>query len=378
MVKVVVAGIGLLPFGRYPESTVAGMGWEAARSALLDAGLRPERVDAAYFANVLAATLENDITIGQNVFAEIGVVGVPVINVENACTSGSTAICLAANAIRSGEIETALIVGSEKMSVPGLGLISSGRTELETRLGMVTPASFALRAMRHMHEFGTTRRQMAGIVVKNRRHALLNGGNAMARAMTADEVLATPLVADPLTRAQCCPMADGAAAVLLAADRTDKRSIRLDAAVLCSGTYPQKPDLCHWETDYRGCALAYETAGLGPQDLDLAECHDAFSIAEILHYEAMGLCARGDGGRLAASGETALGGRIPVNVSGGLLGRGHPLAATGIAQVVELVTQLRGEAGARQVPGARAAIAQCMGGDRSGDTRSCTVIALCR
>lgn len=378
MANVVVAGIGLLPFGRYPESTVAGMGWEAARSALLDAGLRPERIDAAYFANVLAATLENDITIGQNVFAEIGVVGVPVINVENACTSGSTAICLAANAIRSGEIETALVVGSEKMSMPGLGLISSGRTELETRLGMVTPASFALRAMRHMHEFGTTKRQMAEIVVKNRRHALLNKDNAMARPMTAAEVLTTPLVADPLTRAQCCPMADGAAAVLLAADRIDSRSIRLDAAVLCSGTYPQKPNLCHWETDYRGCALAYETAGLGPEDLDLAECHDAFSIAEILHYEAMGLCARGDGGRLAASGETALGGRIPVNVSGGLLGRGHPLAATGIAQVAELVTQLRGEAGARQVPGARTGIAQCMGGDRNGDTRSCTVIALCR
>lgn len=380
MPEIIVAGIGVIPFGRYPEATVAGMGAAAARLALRDAGMAPGRVGAGYFANVLAATLEGDTAIGQNVFAEVGVTGVPVVNVENACTSGSTAIYLAVNAIRAGEIDTALVVGAEKMSIPGLGLISGGRSEIETRLGLVTPASFALRAARHMHDFGTTARQMAEIVVKNRRHAALNAGALFTTPVTAEEVLDAPMVADPLTRLQCCPVADGAAAIVLAAATggEPRRAIRVDAAILCSGGYPDVPDLSVWETDHRACGLAYDKAGLEPADVDVVECHDAFSIAEILHYEALRLCRPGAGGRLAASGDTALGGRVPVNVSGGLLGRGHPLAATGVAQVVEVTLQLRGEGGVRQVEGARVGIAHCMGGDRAGDARSCTVIALSR
>ena len=155
-----------------------------------------------------------------------------------------------------------------------------------------------------------------------------------------------------------------------------QRSIWVEASILCSGSYERPQDLVHWETDYRACRLAYEKAGIGADDLDIVECHDAFTIAEVMHYEALGLCPLGEGGRLVEEGHTALGGRIPVNVSGGLLSRGHPPGATGLAQVCEVVTQLRGEAGPRQVEGAKVGLAHCMGGDKSADTKSCTVLIL--
>jgi acetyl-CoA acetyltransferase len=167
----------------------------------------------------------------------------------------------------------------------------------------------------------------------------------------------------------------GAAALVLSA-RPPARAVRIDAAVLLSGTYDPRPDLVRWETDVRAAAAAYERAGIGPDELDLVECHDAFSIAEILHYEGLGLCGAGEGAALAASGQTALGGRIPVNASGGLLSRGHPVAATGVAQIGEIALHLRGEAGERQVQGARVGLTQCMGGDLALDTKSCTVAVL--
>lgn len=381
MTDVSVIGAGLLPFGRHEERSLAEMAVEAAFLAIRDAGIAPQEIEAGFFANVLGGHLFGDFTIGQGVFADVGVTRGPVVNVENACASGSTAFTLAHNAIAAGEVETAIVLGAEKMCVPGLGLLDSGASELETRLGLVTPASFGLRAQRHMHEFGTTPEQLAQVSVKNRAHAAANPLALFQQSVTIDEVLNSPMIADPLTRYQCCPVADGAAALVLAGGKTAanaKRAIKVDAAILCSGSYQTPIDLVRWETDRRGCRLAYEKAGLGPDDLDLVECHDAFSIAEILHYEALELCAEGEGGRLVAEGATALGGKIPVNVSGGLIGRGHPLAATGVAQIIEIVTQLRGEAGPRQVDGARVGLAHCMGADRKGDARACTVAILSR
>jgi acetyl-CoA acetyltransferase len=220
---------------------------------------------------------------------------------------------------------------------------------------------------------------MAMVSVKNRNHAINNPLAQYRNSVTVEEVLASPMIADPITRLQCCPIANGAAAVILASSRFaqgKKRSIRMDASVLCSGSYQNPVDLVRWESDYRGAKLAFEQAGMGPQDLDVIECHDAFSIAEIMHCEALGLCEPGAGGAMVERGETALRGRIPVNVSGGLLSRGHPIAATGCAQVVELVQQLRGETGKRQVENARTGLAQCMGGDQAGDAKSCTVMIL--
>lgn len=376
MMDVKAIGAGIIPFGKHPERTLVGMGAEAAFLALRDAGIPPSGVEAAFFSNGLASRLFGDHTIGQNVLWEVGIHRIPVVNVENACTSGSSAFYLACNMVAAGQAETVIVVGAEKMCVPEFGLINSGETEIDTQLGMVAPAGFALRAVRHMHEFGTTREQLARVAVKNRRHA---AGNPLAQyrdPVTVEEVLASPMIVDPLTRFQCCPIADGAAAVVVAstgAVRDPARAVRVDASILCTGSYENPQDLTKWETDYRGCRTAYEKAGIGPADVSLVECHDAFTISEILHYEALGLCGPGEGGRFVEEGHSSLGGRVPVNPSGGLLSRGHPVGATGVAQIVEVVSQLRGEAGSRQVESARVGLAHCMGGDKAGDSKSCTV-----
>lgn len=376
-----IIGAGITAFGRQPERTIVSLGVEAGLSALQDGAINHLEIGAGFFANALGARLFGDTTIGQNVFAELGASQIPIINTENACTSGSTAFYLALQSIAAGQSDVVLVIGAEKMCVPDIGLIDSGKAELETQLGMVTPAGFAMRAQRHMYTYGTTREQLAAVTVKSRRHAALNPLAQFRTPETVEQVLASPSIADPLSRSQCCPIADGAAALLLASDdyaaRID-RAIPVEAAILASGSYENQSDMARWETDQRTAVQAYEKAGIGPQDIDVVECHDAFTIAEILHYEGLGLCKPGEGGGLVESGATSLGGRIPVNVSGGLLSRGHPVAATGIAQLVELVTQLRHEAGPRQVEDCRIGLAHCMGGDRAGDTKSCTVVVLSR
>lgn len=381
MGEVVVAGVGMIPFGRYPERTIVDMGAEAALLALVDAGIRSSDVGMGFFSNVLAGRLFGDYTIGQNVFWEVGVNRIPVFNVENACTSGSSAFCLAHMAIAAGEADVVLVVGSEKTYVPGFGLINSGATEVDTLLGMAAPVGFALRARRHMEDFGTTPEQLARVAVKNRAHAADNPVAQFRQAVTLEEVLASPMIVDPFTRLQCCPNADGAAAAVLARRGVlphAESHVSVVAAVMCTGNYDNPQDLSYWETDRRGCGTAYEKAGIGPDDVDVIECHDAFTIAELLHYEALGLCGAGESGRLIDSGDTRFGGRIPVNVSGGLLSRGHPPGATGLAQVYEIVTQLRHRAGPRQVEGARIGVSHCMGGDKASDAKTCTVLVLQR
>lgn len=376
MASATVVGVGIIPFGKHPDRTLVDMAAEAALLALNDAGIKPDKVEACFLSNMLAGHLFGDFTLGQNVFWELGINRVPVVNVENACTSGSTAAFLAYNMVSAGQAEVALVVGVEKMCVPQFGLINSGETELDTQLGHVAPAGFAIRAKCHMAEFGTTPEELAAVSVKNRQHSKYNPIAQFRDPVSIDDVLTAPMVADPLTRLQCCPIADGAAAVLICSPsfaRGRGRAVNIESSVLCTGSYENPQDMIRWETDYRAACLAYEKAGIGPADLDVVEVHDAFTISEILHYEALGLCKPGEGGRLVSEGETALGGRIPVNVSGGLLSRGHPLGATGVAQIVEIVTQLRNEAGRRQVNGAKIGLAQCMGGDKAGDAKSCTI-----
>ncbi len=375
MAKAAVIGTGIIPFGKHEEKSVVDMATEASLLALKDAGVRPTQVELCFFSNVFGARLFGDVTIGQNVFWELGINRIPVVNVENVCTSGSTAFYLAYNAVAAGQVDVALVAGAEKLYVPNLGLLNSGENELDTQLGLVVAAGFAMRAIRHMAEFGTTRKQLAQVSVKNRRHGQLNPIAQFREPVTLEEVLNSPIIVDPFTRLQCCPNADGAAAVVICSPKLARnlgRAVNVEAAILCTGSYENPQDLTHWETDYRGCRLAYEKAGVGPEDLDVAECHDAFTISEILHYEAMGLCQAGEGGKLVEEGQTALGGRIPVNTSGGLISRGHPLGATAIAQIIEIVTQLRNEGGPRQVKGAKVGLAQCMGGDKASDTKSCT------
>ncbi|WP_180900623.1 thiolase family protein [Martelella soudanensis] len=368
-----IAGCGLTTFGRHEETGLDILAAIAARDALLDARIPPAKIGLAVFANALAARLSGSLTIGQDAFAHVGLAGCAVLNVENACTSGSSAFHIAVMAIRAGEVEAALVVGAEKMFHPALGLIDSGRTLPDTLLGRVTPAGFALRASRHMQRFGTTAEQLAAVSVKNRRSAATNPNAMMRDPISVRDVLSAPMVVDPLTRLQCSPIADGAAAMVLVNDRLARQigaRTHVRASVLTSGTYDQIDDLAEWRTDGRSAQMAYERAGVSAGDLDVVECHDAFSIAEILHYEGLGLCPVGEGGRYAErllAGDTAC---VPVNPSGGLMSRGHPVGATGIAQIIEITRYLEKCGGHR--PG-RLGLAHCMGGDKDADTKSCTV-----
>lgn len=366
-----IAGWGMTPFGRHEKTDLETLAAMAAREALLDCGLAPGRIELAVFANALAARLSGSLTIGQDALAHVGLTGCAIINTENACTSGSTAFHIACTAIRAGEVDAALVVGAEKMFHPALGLIDSGRTLPDTLLGRVTPAGFALRASRHMARFGTTAEQLAAVSVKNRRAAAGNPRAMMREPLTLAEVLAAPMVVDPLTRLQCSPVADGAAAIVLVSERLARQTgarAKVRASVLTSGEYDPMADLSEWRTDSRTARLAYERAGVSVSDLSVIECHDAFSIAEILHYEGLGLCAPGEGGRYAERLLAGDGGCVPVNPSGGLLSRGHPVGATGVAQIIEVARYLR-EHGR---PGG-IGLAHCMGGDKEADTKSCTI-----
>ncbi len=377
MRKVDIIAAAMTPFGKHVETPFVELAVPPVVQAMKDAGMRPSQIEAGFCSYALGGRLFGAVTSGQTILWQAGISRVPIVNIENACTSGSSAFHLAWTGIAAGMYDTAVVVGVEKMVVPELGLISSGDTELDTLEGLVTPASFAMRAVLHMKRYGTTAEQLAEVAVKNRYHASLNPLAQFRSPISIEDVLNSPMIADPLTRLSCCPNADGAAAVILcAASRARKycsRPVRVASSVLVTGSYENPVNLVPWETDYRACRMAYERAGLGPEDLDVAECHDAFTIAEVLHYEGMGLCPEGEGGRFVQSGATRLGGRIPVNTSGGLLSKGHPVGATGVAQLVEGVRQLRGEADGRQVPNAKVFMAHCMGGDKDGDTRSCTV-----
>lgn len=369
-------------FGRHPERSLRDLGREACVSALRDAGVHPRAIEAVYCGNALGSVLQGESGIGQNVAWEIGVNSVPVVNVENACASGSTALHQAWRDIAAGFHDLVLVVGVEKAVMPKGTVLNVGLSELETQLGDVFPGMFAMIAQQHMQRYGTTREQMAAVSVKNHFNGSLNPYAQFQKQVTIAEVLASPMIADPVTLYSCCPNSDGAAAVVLcAADRLGAergRAIRIAASTLTSGSYDPNRDLTFWDSEARAARAAYEQSGLGPGDLDVVEVHDAFTISEIVHCETLGLCAPGEGGPMVEQGTTALGGRIPVNPSGGLQARGHPPGASGVAQVVEIVMQLRGETGARQVPNARVGLAQIMGGSKEGDARACTVHILMR
>ncbi len=346
---------------------------------MADADLETGQVEAAYSANVLGNALEGAFALGQDLLWEVGINRIPVVNVENACTSGSTALHLACLAIAAGAAEIVAVVGVERMSTRK-GAIPAGALTPEGAVGFLTPAVFAVRARAYLETFGGRAEDLALVAVKNLKNASLNPNAVVQTAVTYEEVLGSPMVADPLTRLQCCPMCDGAAALILgspaAARRLSSNPVWITASVLASGSYPSILDQARWEMDVRAARRAYELAGIGPADLDLAEVHDAFTISEVLHYEGLGFCGEGEGLSWLLEGHPFPGGGLPVNPSGGLLGRGHPLAATGVAQVVELNRQLRGRAGLGQVPGAKTALAHCMGGDKQADGKSITVMIL--
>ena len=366
MREVAVIGAAMVPFGKFPDKTVADIAWPAAKHAIEDAGVPKKDIEAAYCGTALGGMMA-----GQRVLKQLGITGLPIVNVENACSSSSSAFREAWIAVAAGVYDVALVIGVEKLTKFGGGTLPLEKEDWEVAHGLVMPALYAMRARRYMHEYGLTVDQLAKVSVKARRHGALNPDAQMRKEVTVAEVNAARPVAEPFTLFHCCPSGDGAAAVVIAAADRAKRyggtPIRVIGSELNSGRYMTGfRDMTTPEITVRGAKESYEKAGIGPEDVDVAEVHDAFTIAELMYYEALGFCAKGEAAKLLEDGETSLGGRIPVNPSGGLLAKGHPIGATGVAQIVEIVRQLRGRCGPRQVEGAKVGLTHCTGGGVSG------------
>ncbi|MCZ7527179.1 MAG: thiolase family protein [Acidimicrobiia bacterium] len=411
----VVAGVGMTRFGKHPDRGLKDLGAEAVSAAVADAGLELGDLQAAYVGNCAAGTVTGQESIrGQVILHPLGIGRIPVVNVENACASGSTAFHLAAAMVTAGMYDTALALGVEKLTHPDKRVsfaAFAGAVDVEEVRALLdqlaTPPGgggapgeeaagkggagggagekrsmfmdiYAHAARNHMARYGTTVEQLAAVAAKNSLHGSLNPRAQFREVLTVDDVLAAPMIVPPLTRPMCSPIGDGAAALVVtsaarARELGIRRPVRVATSVLRSGWDhgPDEPgtvELCARE--------AFEEAGLGPGDLDVAEVHDASAPAEIITYEQLGLCGRGEGGALAERGDTRLGGRLPVNTSGGLLRKGHPVGASGVAQIVELTEQLRGTSGERQVEGARVGLAQNGGGKKGNDAAAMCVTVL--
>lgn len=369
MRQVHVAGIGMTRFAKQPERGMKDLTAEAVNAALKDAGIGVSDVQSAYFGNAVAATITGqEMLLGQFMLRPIGFGEIPVFNVENACASASTAFYLAWQAVASGIVDVALAVGAEKMTHPDKAISFAaigGSIDVDT-----TPADlpagrsflmdmYAQSALQYMADSGATADDFARVVVKNQHNGGLNPAAQYGAELTVPAVLAAREIVHPFTLPMCSPISDGAAAaVLVGGDiRGDDRAVTvLTSALRTASLQGEVP------VTALAARAAYDASGLGPDDIDCIEVHDAAASAELVIYEQLGLAPAGGGPDLIRSGATSLGGRIPVNTSGGLLSRGHPIGATGLAQIVEAVLQLRGDAGARQVPGAARALTQNGGG----------------
>ncbi|TCK26356.1 thiolase family protein [Pseudonocardia endophytica] len=398
MRQVDIVGVGITPFGKHEDATLAPLGAAAVGAALDDAGIEPTGVDLLVHGNAMAGLVTGQEMIrGQVVAAAAGLAGVPVLNTENACATSSSALHVAVAGVRSGMYETVVVCGTEKMTgrptrqvldamttgtdidrIPAITRELTGRDEPAESFYMEV---YARITRQYMERSGATAHDLAEVAAKNSAHGALNPNAQYRQARSVEEILAGRVVADPLTMLMCSPIADGAAALVVrAADRplpgadAEGARVRVLASALLSGIPGTAGELL----EARTATLAYGQAGIGPEDLDVVEVHDAASPNELIMYEELGLCGHGEGPKLLATGATRLGGRVPVNPDGGLVSRGHPVGATGCAQVVELVTQLRGRAGDRQVPGARHGLAENAGGYVHPDAAACAVTILGR
>ena len=408
MDQIYIVGVGMTPCGRFLDQSVKDLTRQAVEAALADAGLAKDALEVAYFSNAGQSAIEGQYMVGgQIALRDMGIGGIPVTNVENACASASTALHQAYAYLRAGMADVALAVGAEKLYhqdksrsfevFNGAWDIANVDTLTRTLLAMgegVEPPPgcgeaagvrsvfmdvYAALARHHMRTHGTTERQIAAVAAKNHHHSTMNPLSQYRGDMSIDEVLAARMISWPLTLPMCAPISDGAAAAILvresALGRFDRsRAIRIDASVLASGADRPLDDLAR-HVCRTAARRAYEIAGIGPEDVSVAEVHDATAFGEILQTENLGFCEPGLGGVIAERGETSIGGRIPVNPSGGLESKGHPIGATGLGQIYELVVQLRGEAGARQVASPRRRGAEPGGGfPGAADAAACITV----
>ena len=366
MSDVYVLGVDMIKFGRFPDRTVPSLGAEATLMALDDAGLTIKDMEALYCGNLG----QSSGMVGQRILQEIGQTGIPVVNCANACATGATAFREAWTSIKAGLYDVVLAVGVEQMGKGLLGGTGGGKgIPNEGLLGSGTmPAVFAEAGMEHSRKYGTTFEQFAKISVKNHHHSTMNPKAMYQIETPLEDVMNSEMISYPNSKLMCSVNVDGSAAAVLVSEKKAKelgmeRVVKVKASIITSDPYQERdlvmPDV---NTCTRKAAKeAYEMAGVGPEDIDLVELHDCFATAEMLHYENLGLCKDGDAGRMIDEGEVALGGRVPVNVSGGLLSKGHPLGATGIANIYEVCTHLREEAGERQVEGAKLGLTHVIG-----------------
>lgn len=369
MREVVVLGTGQSQFGKFPEQSVAELGRVAVLRALADAGLEARRLQAVY-----ASRFYEPMVTAQNVMMGLGVTRLEMVNVENGCAGGGTAVRGLYKDIAGGHCDVGIAIGVESMTTSPVagGMLPPSKGDLEGELGLTMPIIFALQAKRLMKTHGATLEDFAQVSVKAHRFGALNPRAQHRRELSVEQVLASRPIADPITLLQCCPQTDGAAAVVLASADFARRfqqaaPVRIAASVLVGGDHEfRRSDITSLELSARAARQAYEMAGLGPTDLHVVEVHDAFACEEIVHYEDLGLCPRGGGVELLRSGATSMGGRIPVNPSGGLLSLGHPLSASGVRGLCDIADQLRGRCGPRQVPGAKVGLTQMLGGYVAG------------
>lgn len=388
MRKVVIGGVGMTSFGKFLERNLKSLAEESVSLALKDARVGVDDVDRVFFGNAAAGVVTGQEMIrAQSSLRNTGLDGKPMFNVENACASGSSALNLAWLSVASGQSETALVVGVEKLThedkAVSFGAFAKA-VDLEEPLpeGVTTGTGslfmdlYAAKARKWMEKTGAQASDFARVVVKSRRAGSLNPHAQFRNETSVEEVLASRMVSDPLTLFMCSSIGDGGAAVFICSEQfAAKRDIR-PVYIRASSIVSAKADGSGELVAVRAANAAYEQAGIGPSDVHVVELHDASAPAELIHYENLGLCAPGDAPKLIRSGDTDIGGRVSVNPSGGLLSRGHPVGATGVAQIVELTQQLRGTAGARQRPGAKVALAENNGGQLAGDSAVALVTIL--
>jgi acetyl-CoA C-acetyltransferase len=372
MRRVAVIGVGVTRFGKH-DRTSAELFAEAARDASIDAELSPSAIQALYYGNVVGSETEKQLHTGPQAASVLGIPTVPTTRFETACASSHAAFRHATMEIAAGVSDVIMVGGAERV----LNVTTAESTEYfayasdarwEQTLGLTFPGVFALVARAHMAKYGTTEEQMAHVAVKNHRHGALNPKAQFRKEISLDTVMTSPYIADPLKLYDCCPFTDGGAAVILASEevaRRHKRPIWVLGSAAASDymLLHDKKDPARVPATERAAAAAYRQASLEPDDVDVVELHDCFTIAEIVATEGLGLFEPGTGGVAAEKGWTSLGGKIPVNTSGGLKAKGHPIGATGAAQIVEVVTQLRREAGPRQVDGAKVGLTHTLGGN---------------
>ncbi len=373
--EVVIRGVGTSDYGRFPQRRVESLAWEAILEAMQDAAADTGEIEAVFVGSVFGPP-----GIATRTLRGIGIGGVPVLTIEAACASGTAAYHEAVEVVALGRYSCVLVFGIEHLSsLFTSGAIVPEATDCEGRAGLPLPGLYALQAQRYIEQYGATAEQIADVAVKNKANGLLNPrAQLKSEAPSIEQVLASRKIADPLTFLQCCPVSDGAGALVIGRAKGRAGEVRVLASAMASGRLWD-----HRSTDFwgegpvrRAANAAYAQAGVSAKEVDVLEVHDSFTIGEILTLEALGVCKPGEGAALAPSGHTRRGGRQPVNPSGGLLSRGHPLGATGTAQLAEIVWQLRGKADERQVPNARLGLVETMGGGAAGMEGNAAVVTL--